>query len=277
MVTPKVSVIIPTYNSDATISRALRSVLNQTVSDFEVIVIDDGSTDKTVEVLRDYELQDQRVRTFLVDKNGGPGPARNIGIQHSRGEFIAFLDSDDFWLPEKLETQIKLFSDKKVIITYTSVLFLNSKGFIKGIIKSRPKVGLKEMYFTNRVTTSSAMFRKDLDGSKMMPAIRNREDYAYWLGLLRKNPGYIVGVPRPLVGYVKIPGSVSSGVLRNIVDSFRMYVHEAKITPLFAVILVTFNVFFKMSKIVSARVSWLFSQDHTKYQMRHDVETCWGR
>ena len=186
MVTPKVSVIIPTYNSDATISRALRSVLNQTLSDFEVIVIDDGSIDKTIEILRDYELQDQRVRVFLVDKNGGPGPARNIGIQHSRGELIAFLDSDDFWLPEKLETQIKLFSNKKVIITYTSVLFLNSKGFIKGIIKSRPKVGLKEMYFTNRVTTSSAMFRKDLDGSKTMPAIRNREDYAYWLDLLKK-------------------------------------------------------------------------------------------
>ena len=79
MVTPKVSVIIPTYNSDATISRALRSVLNQTVSDFEVIVIDDGSTDKTVEVLRDYELQDQRVRTFLVDKNGGPDQLEILG------------------------------------------------------------------------------------------------------------------------------------------------------------------------------------------------------
>lgn len=101
---PSVSVIIPTYNRAHLVGRALQSVLSQTFSDYEIIVIDDGSSDCTLEVVRAF--QDTRIRYVRFDRNCGPSRARNVGIQTACGEWIAFLDSDDEWLPRKLELQM---------------------------------------------------------------------------------------------------------------------------------------------------------------------------
>jgi glycosyltransferase involved in cell wall biosynthesis len=101
---PQVSVVIPTYNRASLLGRALRSVLNQTLSDLECIVVDDGSTDQTVALVEGF--QDPRLRVVRLPGNGGCGRARNTGIRVARGELIAFLDSDDEWLPQKLERQV---------------------------------------------------------------------------------------------------------------------------------------------------------------------------
>src|SRR4030042_4827818 len=101
---PKVSVIIPTYNRGNLVLESIQSVFAQTFSDYEIIVIDDGSTDNTREVLHPYLSK----LTYIYEKNSGQSFARNIGILASKGEYIAFLDSDDLWEPEKLETQVKL-------------------------------------------------------------------------------------------------------------------------------------------------------------------------
>lgn len=101
---PFVSVVIPTYNRAHLISRALQSVLCQTFSDYEIVVVDDGSTDHTLEVIKAF--QDTRIEYVRLERNRGPSLARNVGIQAARGEWIAFLDSDDEWLPRKLELQV---------------------------------------------------------------------------------------------------------------------------------------------------------------------------
>jgi len=108
---PKVSIIIPTYNCREFIGRAIRSVLDQTFQDFELIIVDDGSTDNTKEIVNDLIKKDKRIKYIYQENSGGPGKPMNTGILASRGEFIAFLDSDDEWLPEKLEKQLKLFKD----------------------------------------------------------------------------------------------------------------------------------------------------------------------
>jgi len=108
---PLVSVVIPAHNSSRLISRAIDSVLSQTWTSVEVIVVDDGSTDDTLEVLGGYG---PRI-CVLQKENGGPSSARNLGIANARGEFIAFLDSDDYWLPEKLERQMSVFENDKDI------------------------------------------------------------------------------------------------------------------------------------------------------------------
>ena len=99
---PKVSVVIPTYNSSQFIVETLESVFAQTYKDYEIIVVDDGSTDNTKEVLQPYT---SRIK-YIYKENGGPASARNVGIKSAQGEYIAFLDSDDRWLPEKLEKHI---------------------------------------------------------------------------------------------------------------------------------------------------------------------------
>ena len=105
---PTVSVIIPTYNRAHLVGRAICSVLNQTFQDFEIIVVDDGSTDNTEEVVKSFN--DPRIRYIRHEQNRGGSAARNTGIRAARGEYIAFLDSDDEWLPEKLDTQLKTMS-----------------------------------------------------------------------------------------------------------------------------------------------------------------------
>ena len=107
---PTVSVIIPTYNRAHLVGRAIQSVLEQTYKDFELIVIDDGSNDNTEYIIKEFQKKDKRIKYIAYKKNKGGSAARNAGIKSSKGEYIAFLDSDDEWLSEKLEKQIRLFS-----------------------------------------------------------------------------------------------------------------------------------------------------------------------
>ena len=118
---PKVSVIIPTYNRAHLVGRAIRSVLNQTYQDFEIIVVDDGSTDNTEEVVKSFI--DPRIRYIRHEKNKGAAAARNTGIKAAKGKFIAFQDSDDEWLPEKLQKQMKVFENAppRVGVVYTDM------------------------------------------------------------------------------------------------------------------------------------------------------------
>ena len=118
---PTVSVVIPTYNRAHLVGRAIQSVLNQTYQDFEIIVVDDGSTDNTEEVVKSFN--DPRIRYIRHDQNRGGSAARNTGIKMARGEYIAFQDSDDEWLPEKLEKQMKVFKSAppEVGVVYTDM------------------------------------------------------------------------------------------------------------------------------------------------------------
>ncbi len=126
--TPTVSVIVPTYNRAHLLGRALQSILNQTYKDFEVIVADDGSTDKTDEVIRSFSALD--IRYIRHEKNKGEAAARNTGVLAAKGEFIAFLDSDDEWLPEKLEKQMAVFQyhSPRVGIVYSNMCEIERNG-----------------------------------------------------------------------------------------------------------------------------------------------------
>ena len=274
---PLISVIVPVYNGANSLHRSLRSVLMQTLSDFELIVVDDCSTDESADVLRRYQALDDRVRVFSTTKNSGPGVARNVGLRNARGQYIAFLDSDDFWMKNKLERQVQSFDNDDVILSYTATVLLNPAGDILGVISGRPKVNLKDMKFANRVTLSSAMFRKELNGAEKMPRIRSRQDYAYWITLLKSNHGYIAGVPDALVGYVKMPGSVSSNAWRNVLDTFRMYVSEVDMSPIRAAAAVVALSCIKVRKEVWARVNWACMPEETRTRLRLEVQECWKR
>jgi len=117
---PLVSVIIPAYNRAKTLQRAIESVLAQSYQNFEIIIVDDASTDLTAETIKDFLTP--KTRYFKHKNNKGPGAARNTGIKKSKGKFIAFLDSDDQWLPEKLEKQIEIFkkAPKKIALVGTN-------------------------------------------------------------------------------------------------------------------------------------------------------------
>ncbi|MEC4685991.1 MAG: glycosyltransferase [Nitrospirota bacterium] len=126
--TPTVSVIVPSYNRAHLLVRALQSILNQTYRDFEVIVVDDGSTDNTEEIVRSFSALD--IRYVRHESNKGEAAARNTGVLTAKGEFIAFLDSDDEWLPEKLEKQMAVFRyhSKRVGVVYSNMCEIERNG-----------------------------------------------------------------------------------------------------------------------------------------------------
>ena len=273
---PLVSIIVPVHNAAGSLHRALRSVLSQTLTDYELILVDDCSADESIRILRKYCELDERVRLYSTATNSGPGVARNVGLRSAKGRYIAFLDADDFWIRNKLEQQVRCFEDDEVILSHTRVILLNTRGDIVGILGGRKEMHLFDMYVGNHVTMSSAMVRADLIGADEMPEMRNREDYAYWISLLRRNSGYIAYVPEFLVGYVKMPGSVSSSILRNVVDTYRMYVSEVGMSPVQAAMLVMVFSCFKFYKEVRARFSWMFLSQYKKTNLRTSIDLYWN-
>lgn len=139
---PEVSVVIPTYNRAKLVTRAIDSVLNQTFKNFELIIVDDGSTDNTVATIK-KEYSDKRIRLFAQKTNRGGSAGRNIGIEHSKGKYIAFLDSDDEWLPTKLEKQLSVF--KSLNLENLGAVGCGWKLIIEnnGVIKTKDKIPKK--------------------------------------------------------------------------------------------------------------------------------------
>ncbi|MDD2541270.1 MAG: glycosyltransferase family A protein [Desulfuromonadaceae bacterium] len=158
-----ISVIIPTYNSGKYICEALDSVLHQTYSDYEIIVIDDGSTDTTREIIKN---RFQTVRYYYVE-NSGVSAARNLGISMAQGELIAFLDADDKWLPEKLEKQVALFNNNdKLGMVFTENSFFNEQGITMSKANKRERLMsgdiVRNIFLNSYVATPTVMVRKNV-------------------------------------------------------------------------------------------------------------------
>jgi len=158
---PKVSIIIPTYNRAYLLPRTIKSVLNQTFKDFELIIVDDGSLDNTREVVEEFQKKDQRVKYIWQENSGRPARPKNVGIKNAKGEYIAFLDSDDEWLPEKLEKQLSLFeySKKKSLGLVSCNAFIISQGgkILGEYHTSKVKFFLPEFLEQSRVLSNSGI------------------------------------------------------------------------------------------------------------------------
>lgn len=199
-----VSVVIPTFNRSDLIGETIASVLAQTVRDLEIIVVDDGSTDSTREVVTRFS--DPRIRYVWQVNSGRPACARNAGIRLARGEFIALLDSDDLWVPEKLERQLEAFrKDRELWIVATNYRFFSAdQGILLHIDCDLRPTG-EEIALTNPIGNSSVVMRRGLvdligffDENKKIVAI---EDYDYWLRVIDKVPGSILILREPLMLY----------------------------------------------------------------------------
>jgi len=214
-----VSVIIPTYNRAATICAAIDSVLAQTYPEIEIIVVDDGSTDDTYQILKAY--QQSRKIVYLTQANSGPAAARNRGIKAAHGQYIAFLDADDRWLSEKLAKQIPLFSDADTCLVFSDMQFTGGRtGLYSSLLRRGYRRGdvIRDLLAENFVPTSSVVVRNiALDGSKVFLDDREHvpvgEDYYLWLQLAREFKFNFVN--EPLVEYSVHDGQLSGNALRT--------------------------------------------------------------
>jgi len=199
---PLVSIIIPTFNRAHTIERALRSVMAQSLQDFEILIVDDASTDSTAAVLAQFD--DARIQYFHHNKNRFAGAARNTGMEAATGKYIAFLDSDDAWLPEKLERQVGLLEgfDQDCGCSYTGVIINSERGLKKHTINQPSWRGdVLQAYLLDKfvIWTPTFLFRSELlqQTGPFDTSLVRAEDIDFYLRMLQKCK--LSCVPEPMV------------------------------------------------------------------------------
>lgn len=242
----RVSVIIPAHNCRGTLERAVNSVLAQTFSVHEILIYDDGSSDGTRELAKEISRQTISVKAFGSTSNRGAGFARRFLLDQASGEFAAFLDADDAWHPIKLEMQMPEFIDPMVGICVSGYNLL-SYGRHVGYRNARCRFGLGLMHLSNLIGMSTAVVRLALDGSRTMPMIRKRQDYAYWLSLLRMNPYFCVsGIDQDLVDYHIQSNSLSRNKFDNLKWNFLAFRIAMGYGPVRASFFTFLNVIFRI-------------------------------
>lgn len=185
---PLVSVVIPTYNREKTILRAINSVKNQSYNNTEIIIVDDNSTDNTYELIKD-QLND-RVRYYKNSVNLGGGQSRNVGVKYAKGELIAFLDSDDEWYNDKLEKQVKKFNDNNVELVYTEYKLVNENSGKEYLFCNKKDIRLRDILSSNCIgTTSSICVKKSLfeKCGGFDSTLRSCQDWDLYIRLFNNN------------------------------------------------------------------------------------------
>lgn len=220
---PLVSVIIPAYNAERCIKRAITSVMAQTVEDWEIIVTDDCSSDRTYDIIKAISEEESRVRAFRNEKNIGAAKTRNLSIDRCRGKYIALLDCDDVWYPEKLSRQLELMADLDADIVYCSYSLVDgASGLKRSVYCVPPEIDFDGLLKRNVISCSTAIMRRQVFDTHRFNPDFYHEDYVLWLDLLRS--GYKAwGCVEVLADYTIGRKSRSSNKIRNAAHRWVIY------------------------------------------------------
>lgn len=218
----KVSIITPSYNSSRFIEHTIKSILNQTYKNWELLIVDDCSTDDSYAVVKSYADKDKRIHLIKLEQNSGAAVARNTGISAANGRFIAFLDSDDTWLPEKLSEQVSFMLKNDYILTYTQYHQVDENGNLLKHLNFPLKISYHELLKTCVIGCLTVMYDTDKIGKIYFPLIRKRQDFALWLKILKIVP-YAYCLPLDLASYTVRKDSISSNKLKAAQYNWYLY------------------------------------------------------
>lgn len=226
---PLVSVIMPCYNMASYISDSIKSVVAQTYPYWELLIVDDASTDKTVNIIETYAQSDARIRFAIKKHNSGIADTRNQCIRMSQGRFLAFLDADDIWHPEKLEKQLKFMLEKNVGFSYSTYDWIDEEGqTLNKFINTIGDLDYKTYLRNTIIGCSTVMVDKKITGDVVVPNFRTSEDTATWLNILKK--GILAyAIEEPLVSYRIRRKSASSNKIKASIDLWKVYRRNEKL------------------------------------------------
>ncbi len=218
-----ISVIMPAYNAEDSIGAAIRSVQRQTYQNYELIIIDDGSTDHTHEIVEAFAAEDSRIKPLLNKKNMGTSFTRHIGVANAAGDWLAFLDSDDLWEPCKLKKQVLHQEKTGGNLIFTASAFMDSAGNRKDAILAVPaEVNYKTLLRQNIISNSSVLVRKSLYQKYESPGNDMHEDFACWLKILRSGET-AYGINEPLLIYRLSTTSKSGNKAKSAIMNWHTY------------------------------------------------------
>ncbi|MCD0504148.1 glycosyltransferase family 2 protein [Bordetella petrii] len=222
---PGVSIVMPAYNARRFIGAAIESVLAQTCPDWELIIVDDASTDDTAEVVRAYQRRDARIRYEKSVPNQGVAAARNRALDLARGRYVAFLDSDDLWEPAKLAQQMAFMDQTGTDISFASYLRIDEDGRERSRVQVPARVRYTDMLTSNHIGNLTGIFRRARLADLRFEPVRH-EDYLFWLHAIER-VGQARATPSdaPLARYRTSAGSLSGNKLRAAGWQWTIYRH----------------------------------------------------
>ena len=219
-----VSIVTPCYNSEKYIADAIKSVLDQNYSNWEMIIVDDVSYDKSTDIIEKYANKDSRIRLIRMPKNSGAAVCRNRGIELAQGYYLAFLDSDDMWVPQKLAIQVEFMHANQYVLSFGSYKKMDEDGnkLPKSFVSALRKVSYQDLLSSNKIGCLTAMYDMNKLGKVYMPLIRKRQDYALWLKILKKT-SFAYGIPQSL-GYYRVrKSSISSSKIEMLKWNWKLF------------------------------------------------------
>jgi teichuronic acid biosynthesis glycosyltransferase TuaG len=178
---------MPSYNAAKFIAASIQSVIGQTYRNWELLITDDCSKDDTVKIVEQFLEKDNRIKLFSTGKNSGPACARNKSLENATGKYIAFLDSDDIWVSNKLETQIKFMIEKNIAFSFSSYSVMKEDGTPTGNTINVPKIIGYHGYLRNTIIGClTVIIDREKTGNFIMPNIKTSEDMALWLNIMKR-------------------------------------------------------------------------------------------
>lgn len=221
--TPLVSIVMPAHNAAEFIGDTVNSILAQTYKNWELIIVDDCSTDNTRKILKKFDSE--KIRVIFCKKNGGAAKARNRGICEARGSFLSFIDADDLWEPDKLSRQLKFMAKKNATFSFTSYVFADANGVPNDkVVKVPATITYRQALKNTTIWTSTVMFdmtkltKKDVE----MPDVRRGQDTATWWKVLKKvDKAY--GLNEIMAIYRRTDGSLSANKITALKRTWNLY------------------------------------------------------
>lgn len=218
----KVSVITPVYNAEKFLKETIESVLQQTYVNFEYLLIDDCSTDNSADIVKNYAELDSRIQYIKLKENSGAAVARNTGLEHAKGRYIAFIDSDDIWYAEKLEKQLKFMRNENEAFTYTKYVHISEDGEVQSAPDFPERLDYSGLLKNTAIACSTVVIDRRIIGDFRMPLVRKGQDTATWLKILR-NHDYAYLVDEVLNQYRGREGSLSSDKVSALKRTWNTY------------------------------------------------------
>lgn len=219
-----VSIIMPSYNAEKFIYFTIESVLNQTYTHWELIIVDDASTDNTIAIIEEEIKKDPRITLLKNTKNQGASYCRNLATEKAKGKFIAFLDADDLWHPEKLEKQINLMLSTNNSVCYSSYLHIKENGeSLKKRIVALPFLSYKKQFKNNYIGNLTGIYNAKKLDKIMAPNLRKRQDWAVWLEAIKRNNKPAIGLQEDLAYYRIRKESISANKMSLIKYNYWFY------------------------------------------------------
>ena len=228
--TPIVSVITPAHNADRFLDETIRSVLAQTFSDWEMVVVDDDSSDRTREIVEHWAASDPRIRLVRQSPKQGAAEARNRALAEARGRYVAFLDSDDLWRPEKLAVQVAFMRETGALFSFASYSIIDERGKSLGrTVEAPEQVDYPFLLRNTVIGCLTVMLDRSGLGPLRMPLLRQHEDLSLWYELLKR--GVVArGIPRDLALYRVVKGSSSRNKISSALHMWTVYRDQERLS-----------------------------------------------